>query len=122
MTPPLASAAGNAGSLRVRQAIVIALLFGGYASLYFVRETFNDWTPVYMRDFVHLSMSDAAGLSAIFPGVGAISVLLTGWLGDRLGPNGRPQILFVGAIGAGSLYAMERRAIAGRTAAAGASA
>ena len=50
-----------------------------------VRETFNDWTPVYMRDFVHLSMSDAAGMSAIFPGVGAISVLVTGWLGDRLG-------------------------------------
>jgi sugar phosphate permease len=41
-------------------------------------------------------MSDAAGLSAIFPGVGAISVLVTGWLGDRLGANGRPQILFVG--------------------------
>ncbi len=61
-----------------------------------VRETFNDWTPVYMKDFVHLSMSDAAGLSAIFPGVGAISVLLTGWLGDRLGANGRPLILFAG--------------------------
>ena len=61
-----------------------------------VRETFNDWTPVYMRDFVHVSMSDAAGLSAIFPGVGAISVLVTGWLGDRLGANGRPLILFGG--------------------------
>ena len=61
-----------------------------------VRETFNDWTPLYMRDFVHLSMSDAATQSAIFPGVGAISVLLTGWLGDRLGVNGRPLLLFVG--------------------------
>jgi OPA family glycerol-3-phosphate transporter-like MFS transporter len=61
-----------------------------------VRETFNDWTPVYMRDFVHLSMSNAATLSAIFPGVGAISVLLTGWLGDRLGANGRPLLLFAG--------------------------
>jgi sugar phosphate permease len=61
-----------------------------------VRETFNDWTPVYMRDFVHVSMSSAAGLSAIFPGVGAISVLLTGWLGDRLGPDGRPLLLFIG--------------------------
>lgn len=61
-----------------------------------VRETFNDWTPVYMRDFVHLSMSDAAGLSAIFPGIGVISVLLTGWFGDRLGANGRPLILFTG--------------------------
>ena len=61
-----------------------------------VRETFNDWTPLYMRDFVHLGMSDAATLSAIFPGVGAISVLLTGWLGDRLGVNGRPLLLLVG--------------------------
>ncbi|HVS76843.1 MAG TPA: MFS transporter [Steroidobacteraceae bacterium] len=61
-----------------------------------VRETFNDWTPVYMRDFVHLTMSNAAGLSAIFPGVGAISVLVTGWLGDRLGAIGRPLLLFVG--------------------------
>ncbi|HEV7135497.1 MAG TPA: MFS transporter [Steroidobacteraceae bacterium] len=61
-----------------------------------VRETFNDWTPVYMRDFVHLSMSGAAGMSAIFPGVGAISVLLAGWLGDRLGSIGRPLLLFVG--------------------------
>jgi sugar phosphate permease len=61
-----------------------------------VRETFNDWTPVYIRDFVHLSMSQAAGLSAIFPGVGAISVLLTGWFGDRLGSNGRPLLLFLG--------------------------
>lgn len=61
-----------------------------------VRETFNDWTPVYMRDFLHLGMSEAAGMSAIFPGVGAISVLLTGWLGDRLGSNGRPLILFAG--------------------------
>jgi len=61
-----------------------------------VRETFNDWTPVYMRDFVHLSMSNAAGLSAIFPGVGALSVLLTGWLGDRLGSTGRPLLLFLG--------------------------
>ncbi|HEX3842824.1 MAG TPA: MFS transporter [Steroidobacteraceae bacterium] len=70
-----------------------------------VRETFNDWTPVYMRDFVHLSMSNAAALSAIFPGVGAISVLLTGWLGDRLGANGRPLLLFAGLTAtAGALF------------------
>jgi OPA family glycerol-3-phosphate transporter-like MFS transporter len=61
-----------------------------------VRETFNDWTPLYMRDFIHLSMSHAAALSAIFPGVGAISVLLAGWLGDRLGANGRPLLLLIG--------------------------
>ncbi|HUI62904.1 MAG TPA: MFS transporter, partial [Steroidobacteraceae bacterium] len=61
-----------------------------------VRETFNLWTPVYLRDFLHYSVSDSAGLSAVFPGVGAFSVLLSGWLSDRLGVNGRSLIMFVG--------------------------
>src|SRR5262249_46957111 len=54
-----------------------------------VRETFNMWTPVYLRDFLGYNAGDAASLSAIFPGVGAVSVLLMGWLSDRLGINGR---------------------------------
>ena len=61
-----------------------------------VRETFNLWTPVYLRDFLHYSVSNSASLSAVFPGVGAFSVLLTGWLSDRLGVNGRALIMFVG--------------------------
>src|SRR5581483_12403782 len=40
-----------------------------------VRETFNMWTPVYLRDYLGYNAGDAAGLSSIFPGVGAISVL-----------------------------------------------
>lgn len=35
MTPLAPNAATSAGALRARQALVIALLFGGYASLYF---------------------------------------------------------------------------------------
>jgi sugar phosphate permease len=35
-------------------------------------------------------------MSAIFPGVGAVSVLATGWLSDRMGANGRSLILFLG--------------------------
>jgi OPA family glycerol-3-phosphate transporter-like MFS transporter len=61
-----------------------------------VRETFNIWTPAYLRDYLGYSMGDAAGMSAIFPGVGAVSVLLTGWLSDRLGLNGRTLLMFVG--------------------------
>jgi OPA family glycerol-3-phosphate transporter-like MFS transporter len=61
-----------------------------------IRETFNMWTPVYLRDFLGFSMSKAASLSAIFPGVGAVSVLVTGWLSDRIGPNGRSLLLFLG--------------------------
>jgi sugar phosphate permease len=61
-----------------------------------VRETFNIWTPVYLHDDLGYSMGNAAGMSAIFPGVGAVSVLVTGWLSDRLGVNGRPLLMFLG--------------------------
>ncbi|MBS0377778.1 MAG: MFS transporter [Proteobacteria bacterium] len=72
--------------------MVCLLSFGGTL----VRETFNTWTPVYLRDFVGLTVSHAATLSAIFPAVGAVSVLLAGWASDRLGANGRARILAIG--------------------------
>lgn len=61
-----------------------------------IRETFNIWTPVYLRDFLGYTTAGAAGTSAVFPAVGAASVLLSGWLSDRLGPNGRALLLFLG--------------------------
>jgi OPA family glycerol-3-phosphate transporter-like MFS transporter len=61
-----------------------------------IRETFNTWTPVYLRDYLGYSVSDAARLSAIFPGVGAVSVIASGWLSDRIGVNGRSLVLFLG--------------------------
>jgi OPA family glycerol-3-phosphate transporter-like MFS transporter len=61
-----------------------------------IRETFNTWTPVYLRDYLGYGMSDSAAFSAIFPLVGIVSVLLAGWLSDRLGLNGRSLIMFVG--------------------------
>jgi sugar phosphate permease len=59
-----------------------------------VRETFGLWTPVYLRDFFAYSTASAAGTSAVFPAVGAVSVLLTGWLSDHMGPSGRSMIMF----------------------------
>jgi OPA family glycerol-3-phosphate transporter-like MFS transporter len=61
-----------------------------------IREAFNLWIPVYLRDYVGYSMSSAARMSAVFPAVGAVSVLATGWLSDRLGVNGRSLIMMVG--------------------------
>jgi sugar phosphate permease len=72
--------------------IVCVLSFG----CTIVRETFNTWTPVFLHDSVGYTASRAAGLSAIFPGVGAVSVVLTGWLSDRLGVYGRSAVMFVG--------------------------
>jgi sugar phosphate permease len=63
-----------------------------------VRETFNDWTPVYLRDFFGYSMSGAASASAVFPAVGAVSVIAAGWLSDRLGANSRPAVMGFGLL------------------------
>jgi len=63
-----------------------------------IRESFNSWTPVYLHDHLGYSMSNAARLSAIFPAVGAVSVLASGWLSDRLGVNGRSLIMLVGLV------------------------
>jgi sugar phosphate permease len=79
--------------LRSRAFLLVCLL--GFATT-MVRETFNTWTPVYLRDFLGLSVSRAAGMSAVFPAVGALSVLLAGWTSDRLGRNCRALLLLAG--------------------------
>lgn len=79
--------------LRSRAYVLVCLLSLGCT---IIRETFNIWTPVYLRDYLGFTMSSAARMSAIFPAVGAVSVLVTGWLSDRLGANGRSLLLFLG--------------------------
>jgi OPA family glycerol-3-phosphate transporter-like MFS transporter len=79
--------------LRSRAFLMVCLL--GFAAT-MVRETFNTWTPVYLRDFLGYGVSRAAFFSAIFPGVGAVSVLLAGWASDRLGRNCRALLLTLG--------------------------
>jgi len=79
--------------LRSRAFVLVCLLSLGCT---IIRETFNMWTPVYMRDYLGYSMSSAARMSSIFPGVGVVSVLVAGWLSDRLGVTVRPLILLVG--------------------------
>jgi sugar phosphate permease len=79
--------------VRSRAFLLVCLLSLGCT---IIRESFNFWTPLYLRDYLGYSMSNAARMSAVFPGVGAVSVLATGWLSDRLGVNGRSLIMFVG--------------------------
>jgi sugar phosphate permease len=79
--------------LRSRAFLMVCLL--GFATT-MVRETFNTWTPVYLHDFLGYDVSQAATLSAIFPAVGAVSVLLAGWASDRLGRNCRALLLALG--------------------------
>jgi sugar phosphate permease len=84
--------------LRNRAFAVVCLLSFGST---IVRETFNTWTPVYLHEHAGYSVSAAAGMSAIFPGVGVASVLLSGWLSDRIGENGRSTLMFIGFAAAG---------------------
>ena len=72
--------------------LVCILAFG--ATL--LRETFNLWTPTYFVQFVGLSGSVAASRSALFPLCGGVSVLLGGFLSDKLGPNGRNLLMVAG--------------------------
>ncbi len=61
-----------------------------------LRETFNLWTPTYFSAYVGLTNAEAASRSALFPLFGGVSVLLAGFLSDRLGLNGRSLVLFGG--------------------------
>jgi sugar phosphate permease len=74
--------------------LVCVLSFG----VTLVRETFNLWTPTYFVQAVALSEADAAQQSALFPLFGGISVLLAGYLSDRLGQRGRAAIIFYGLL------------------------
>ena len=74
-----------------------------------LRESFNLWTPTFFVQFVGLIPSVAASRSALFPLCGGISVLLGGFLSDRLGPNGRNLLVVVGMTACtGCLVALAR--------------
>src|SRR5215831_17202415 len=91
--PPASLGALLLPLLRSRAFLLVCLLSFGCT---IIRETFNNWTPQYLHDHLGYSVSHAATLSAVFPGVGAVSVLVAGWLSDRLGLNGRSLLLFIG--------------------------
>lgn len=72
-----------------------------------VRETFNTWTPTYFHQFVGFNEARSASASALFPAIGAVSVLLAGWLSDRLGERGRSVLMFIGLLGSAlALFAL----------------
>jgi OPA family glycerol-3-phosphate transporter-like MFS transporter len=79
--------------LRSRAFILVCLLS---FTCTIVRETFNVWTPAYLRDYLGYGAAAAASASAVFPAAGAVSVLLMGWASDRLGNRGRTLILAAG--------------------------
>ncbi len=77
------------------QFIVVCLLSLGLTLL---RETFGTWSPAYFADTINASSAQAAGHSAWFPLSGGASVLVAGWLGDRLGKLGRAAVIVAGCL------------------------
>jgi OPA family glycerol-3-phosphate transporter-like MFS transporter len=61
-----------------------------------LRETFNTWTPTYFHQAIGYSVSRAAALSALFPLVGGVSVIVLGLVGDHLGRQGREWVIVTG--------------------------
>lgn len=61
------------------------LVCGMNAGLTAIRETFNGWTPRYLKEAVGVSAEDAALLSGLFPLCGAAASLAAGYGADRLG-------------------------------------
>lgn len=82
--------------LRSRPFFTVCVL--GFATT-MVRETVGTWSPSYLHDFVGLKVGEAAVMSAVFPGVGALSAVLAGWASDRLGHNCRALLLVLGLAG-----------------------
>jgi hypothetical protein len=74
-------------------------LSGGLLSFFRLHAGARGIQPLGLRnlpasDFIRLQrLASAASMSAIFPVVGAVSVLATGWISDRLGPSGRSMVM-----------------------------
>lgn len=60
------------------------LVCGMNMGLTAIRETFNFWTPRYLKGAVGMSAEDAGLLSFLFPLCGAVASLAAGWGADRL--------------------------------------
>ncbi len=71
----------------------VCLLSLGLTTL---RETFSNWTPTYLVEEIGLPRGRAARMSALFPFFGGVSVILAGYLADRLGRRGRAAIILAG--------------------------
>jgi sugar phosphate permease len=67
-----------------------------------LRETFGLWTPTYFTQATGMTVAEAASNSALFPFFGGISVILCGWLSDRLGRGGRAALM-LGGLGLATL-------------------
>jgi OPA family glycerol-3-phosphate transporter-like MFS transporter len=82
---------------------LICLISAGFT---LVRETFNLWTPTYFRQVAGMGDAAAATSSALFPFAGGVSVLIAGFLSDRLGKGARSAIIAGGLVSSAVVLAV----------------
>ena len=70
--------------------LVCIISFG----LTLIRETFNFWTPVYLKEIARVDDATAATVSSLVPLAGGLSVLAAGWLTDRIAGGSRGKVMF----------------------------
>jgi len=92
--------------------VICALNFG----LTLIRETFNFWTPTFLDEAVGLTKGQSAIGSAVFPLVGAASVLSAGFVSDLFGGQHRRVavpclVILVGALALLCVLPVENRPI-----------
>jgi OPA family glycerol-3-phosphate transporter-like MFS transporter len=58
-----------------------------------VRETFNVWNPIYLKEAAGLTDGGAATASALFPLVGGLSTITAGFLTDAIARGRRGTIM-----------------------------
>jgi OPA family glycerol-3-phosphate transporter-like MFS transporter len=92
------------------------LVCGMNMGLTAVRETFNAWTPRYLKEAVGMSAEDAGLLSFLFPLCGAVAALAAGWGADRLGGRFGRLIVPLTALTVVALGVLAAADLRGRTA------
>jgi len=76
-----------------------------------LKETFQLWTPMYFTQAAGMTPGAAAGMSALYPFFGGVSVMVCGWLSDRLGRAGRAGVVLGGLLLSAGLLFMSSRTL-----------
>lgn len=79
--------------------ITVFLVGGAYFGMKFIRYALDSWAPFLLSRNFGLAGDDAGYVSSVFPLVGVVGVIATGWLSDRYFGGRRALVSFVMILG-----------------------
>ena len=74
--------------------LILVMSFGLTA----VRESLNFWTPTYLHEVGKLSEGDSAIFSSLFLVLGGASIVLSGWISDKLFKGNRGLVIMLACL------------------------